>query len=236
MANVNPKTDRTKFVRLGNRLLSLVLKKRIAENLLGDLEETFNDKSKTDLKAAKWWYTKQFLLTFVSSISGRLKSDRTVNLMMLGLAVVIVPIIFCMVAWLSNMDETTPVVWQLLLEGKMHQIVFFAEFWSVQFDALPSVEISMFIGYKSIFWAVFCLALINRIASNPASTVRIIAFMGMIAMILPYLLGMAFIQIYQPIPTQVGPILAFMLLNVFYLLLPVSFLVNKKYRQQTHLK
>jgi hypothetical protein len=235
MANTNLKTESRKFVRFGNRILSLVLKKRTAENLLGDLQETFNDKSKSDPNAANWWYAKQFSLTFIAGICDRLKSDRSVNLMMLGVTVAIVPIIFCMVAWLSNMDETTPVVWQLLLEGKMHQIVFFREFWSVQPEALPSVEVSMFLGYKSIFWAVLCLVLINRIASRPASSVRLIAFIGMTAMLLPYLLGLAFIHIYQPIPTQVGPILAFMLLNVFYLLLPVSFLVNKKYRQHAHI-
>jgi hypothetical protein len=54
----------------------------------------------------------------------------------------------------------------------------------------------------------------------------------MAAMFLPYLAGLVFIQITEPVPTQVGPMLAFMLLNVFYLLLPVSFIVNNKYKQK----
>ena len=231
MNKVNSNAHNYPFIRLGNGLLKLVLRKRTAENLIGDLEEAFNDRAETDLKTAKRWYAKQLVLTFISSISDRVKSDRMLNLSMLGMAVVILPVIFCLVAWLSNMDETTPAIWQLLLDGQLHQIVFFAEFWSVQPQALPSVDVPMFIAYKSILWAALSLMLIFKISSRPGSSVRLVAGLGMAAMLLPYLAGLALIQIAQPIPTQVGPILAFMLLNVFYLLLPISFLVNKKYKQ-----
>ncbi|MFT5674187.1 MAG: hypothetical protein ACI808_000094 [Paraglaciecola sp.] len=231
MNKVNSNAYNHPFIRLGNGLLKLVLSKRTAENLIGDLEEAFNDRAKTDLKVAKRWYAKQLVLTFISSISDRVKSDSSLNLGMLGMALIILPVIFCMVAWLSNMDETSPAVWQLLLDGQLHQIVFFAEFWSVQPQALPSVDVPMFIGYNSILWAALCLVLIVKIESRPASSVHLVAGLGMTAMLLPYLAGLAFIQIAEPIPTQVGPILAFMLLNVFYLLLPISFLVNKKHKQ-----
>ncbi|MFT4938751.1 MAG: hypothetical protein ACI88A_001780 [Paraglaciecola sp.] len=231
MNKVNSNAHNYPFIRLGNGLLKLVLTKRTAENLIGDLEEAFNDRAETDLRVAKRWYVKQFVVTFISSIADRVKSDSSLNLSMLGMAVIILPVIFCMVAWLSNMDETTPTVWQLLLDGQLHQIVFFAEFWSVQPQALLAVEVPMFISYNSILWAALSLILIGKIAIRRNSSVRLVAGMGMATMLLPYLAGLAFIQIAEPIPTQVGPILAFMLLNVFYLLLPISFLVNKKYKQ-----
>jgi hypothetical protein len=231
MNNVNSNAHNYWFMSLGNGLLKLVLTKRTAENIIGDLEEAFNDRSETDLKVAKRWYLRQFVVTFISSISNRVKSDGSLNLSMLGMAVIILPVIFCLLAWLSNMGETTPVILQFLTDGQLHQIVFFAEFWSVQPQALLSVEIPIFIGYNSILWAALCLVLIGKIATKRTSSVRLVAGLGMATMLLPYLAGLAFIQIAEPVPTQVGPILVFMLLNIFYLLLPISFLVNKKYKQ-----
>jgi hypothetical protein len=158
MNKVNSNAHNYWFVRLGNGLLKLALTNRTAKNIIGDLEEAFNDRSETDLKVAKRWYLRQFVVIFISSISNRVKSDSSLNLSILGIAVIIHPVIFCLLAWLSNMGETTPVILQFLTVGQLNQIA-------------------------------------------------------------------------EPVPTQVGPVLVFILLNIFYLLLPISFLVNKKHKQ-----
>lgn len=210
-------------------LLEKCLAPDTRDHLIGDLTEEYAQRAAQDPSSAtRWFWTQSFRALYHrgADIAG---SVAALKVMVVLSTLFLVPVLFSMMAWLSNMDETAPVLWQLLLEGKMHSMLFEASFWLEQPEALSRVdEVHFLIHPWAAVWVAACLGVVAYCQRTRQLSPHQVAAMGYTLMLLPYLFGLAVIAYYQPEPRKIGPILAFMLFNIFYMVVPLSFMLLKQ--------
>lgn len=228
MSSLQDKYTEPTAIKIANKTLGLLLPESLKDAIVGDLREEHFIRASKDFSSANKWVWRQLFITSFYAINSALRSDRFLQYVVLILCLLGLPIIISMVAWLSNMDETSPYIWNQLLEANMHIILFDGYFWSQIPESIIRIEhITMYIHYGSVVWSVIALLIMCVIKRmNPVSAHQI-ALMGAAAMLLPYLMGWMYINTMLLAPTDIGPILAFMLFNILYMLIPVTYWVLK---------
>lgn len=212
-------------------LLARMLPKEQRDWALGDLQEEYSQRSLRDPLAAKQWIQSQTSKAVGIWLLAVLKSNGLIQSLMCAFAALCMPVIYLMVIWLSNMDETSPIIWEQLLAGEMHKIVLQPQFWSeslaIQFTLQ---DWHMFVHHQALLWAVLCLALLS-LRQHQLSTHQL-ALVGSVMMVVPYVLGIVLIEMFDPAARKIGPLLAFMLFCVFYLAIPLAVMIFRHQRQR----
>ena len=108
----------------------------------------------------------------------------------------------------------------------MHNMLFEGAFWFEQPEAINRIDEFHFLIHPwAAVWVAACLALVAYCRRTRQLTAHQVAATGYTMMVVPYLFGLAIIAYYQPEPRKIGPILAFMLFNIFYMVLPLSYML-----------
>lgn len=218
--------------KLSCAVLEITLPAHIKDQVLGDLQEEYGKRLPDNAAAARRWYRYQALRTVVQYFSQFLGSDKLLKVAVILASFILVPVIFVMVAWLSNVDDTTERVLQYLLAGDMHKVAITREFWAYAVQSVSQQkDLFMYVNMPSVMWASVSLFWIGYKNKKQLMTAHQLALWGSALMLLPYLLGTFYLSAFAMPPRVVGPIIAFMLLSLFYLLVPVTCWVMYRLRQ-----
>jgi hypothetical protein len=127
------------------------------------------------------------------------------------------------------MDETTPQLWEMVLAGEMHKALFVAEYWRDQPEAVSRIhDLGMFINFNSAMWVGVAMALVVFVGSRKQDSLATATMLGFVLMVAPYALSIVYLDIAQLHPKKIGPIIAFTLFNVFYMLPLMAFWLNRR--------
>ena len=160
----------------------------------------------------------QYLRALSLGLWQRSNSPQGLSVILIVATCLILPMLVGLVAWLSNMDETTPQLWQMVLAGEMHKPLFVGDYWQALPEALSRVDdIWMFINYPSLAWTFAAMGLVVLVARKTES-LRAASALGVSLMLVPYCFAIWYLDMAQLPPKKIGPILAFTLFNVFYML------------------
>ena len=215
-------------IKLASALLKKVLPKYSQDALVGDLKEEFFQRKTQSTAGANVWLSRQVLVSLFYAAKRALQSTGLLKIVFLMSCLILGPTLIAMVAWLSNMDETSEAVWQQLLSANMHNIVTYGHFWQQVPEALVGIDhISMFIHNGSVAWSALSLMVIGALMFFRRIHAHQVALLGGLAMLLPYVACWAYINTMMLPPTKIGPIIAFMLFNIMYMLLPLTLMVIK---------
>jgi hypothetical protein len=229
MTNIN---DKYEVPALARFLLQRCLPVYSREGLLGDLNEEHAARATVDPSSATRWYWYQTLRTLLYVMSSVLGSIALLRVLVLALSFLLLPTLISMVAWLSNMNETSPEIMEYLLAGQMHNMLGDSYFWQQQLSAVGHIDFEMYLNVPSVLWAACCLfVLFYTQKKHPLSAHQIAAF-GYGLMLLPYFVGLIYIDSMQLVPTKIGPIIAFMLISIVYLLGPIAYLILQQLNKQ----
>lgn len=212
-------THETALPPLITWLLSRLANPNYRVELIGDMEEEFIERRHAHDNSLGWLLRQTFLAIW----DGQKAMIRTTNFAKaLGvvLCVLLIPTIVVFVGWLSNLKDPSEHLWQLIIAGEIHKILFNAEFWYLAWhkSGVSHLELGMFMHIPSLIWGgVFALSAHVFLKKVMPGIWQYSAF-ALAFFLVPYLFGFALINIFEPVPKSVGPILAFMVLAPFFTL------------------
>lgn len=203
------------------------------DNILGDMLEEFDMRKQTSALTARLWIASQYTRTLSIGVLRQCTTPVGISRIVTLVTLVVLPLLVSLVAWLSNMDTTTPQLWEMVLAGEMHRILFVTEYWQDLPYALSHVnDIDMFISPKSALWACAAIAAVNWIRSKTTAPLPLCCALALILMAAPYIISLVYLQTAQPVPKQIGPIIAFSLLTVFYMLPMIAFWLHRQAKKE----
>jgi hypothetical protein len=231
MLNTNSSEEhRTAMPKLVTWLLSRLANPVYRDELIGDMEEEYLERQQTNQDATNW-LLRQTALAIWDGQNAMVKSTGFVKALSIVLCVLALPTIVLFVGWLSNVDEPSEHLWQLLLAGEIHFILVNTEYWRLVWNesGISHLELGMFINSPSILWAIVFAGSTYLFLKKSNPSVWVFSIFAFAFMLLPYLFGYTVISSTEPVAQKVGPILAFMMLAPFYILpLYVCFLFKLK--------
>jgi hypothetical protein len=227
MLNINSSEEQhTSMPKLATWLLSRLANPVYRDVLIGDMEEEYTERQQTNQNTSNW-LLRQTTLAILDGQNAMVKTTGFVKVLSIVLCVLTLPTITFFVGWLSNMREPSEHLWQLLMAGEVHSILFNAEYWRLVWSesGISHLELAMFIHIPSILWAMVFAGSAYLFLKRSKPSVWVFSFCALAYMLLPYLFGYTLISSIDPVAQKVGPILAFMLLAPFFTLpLYVGFL------------
>ena len=230
MLNINSSEEhRTAMLKLATWLLSRLANPIYRDVLIGDMAEEYTERQQTNQESTNW-LLRQTALAIWDGQNAMVKTTGFVKVLSIVLCVLTLPTITFFVGWLSNMREPSEQLWQLLMAGEVHSILFNAEYWRIVWNesGISHLELAMFINIPSILWAMLFAGSAYLFLKKSNPSVWVFSAFALAYMLLPYLFGYTLINSVDPVPQIVGPILAFMMLAPFFTLpLYVCFLFRQ---------
>jgi hypothetical protein len=230
MLNINSsKEHRSAMPRLATWLLSRLANPAYRNELIGDMEEEYTERQQTNQDTTTW-LLRQTASAIWDGQNAMVKSTVFVKALSIILCVLTLPTIALFVGWLSNVDESSEQLLQLLSAGEVHFILFNTEYWRLVWNenSISHLELGMFIHTPSILWAMVFTGSTYWFLKKSNPSVWLFSAFALAYMLLPYLFGYTVISSLEPVDQKVGPILAFMMLAPFFTLpLYVYFLFKR---------
>jgi hypothetical protein len=230
MLNINSsKEHRSAMPRLATWLLSRLANPAYRNELIGDMEEEYTERQQTNQDTTTW-LLRQTASAIWDGQNAMVKSTVFVKALSIILCVMTLPTIALFVGWLSNVDESSEQLLQLLSAGEVHFILFNTEYWRLVWNenSISHLELGMFIHTPSILWAMVFAGSTYWFLKKSNPSVWLFSAFALAYMLLPYLFGYTVISSLEPVDQKVGPILAFMMLAPFFTLpLYVYFLFKR---------
>jgi len=214
------------------KLLHWCLPKQSCEYMLGDLEEEFYLRSKRNINGAKYWFWQQAITT-----SGVYLKQNIASMVLLKAATVILSlllfiVVFQLIVWLHNADSLdgfSPFFFDTLISGKIHMAIFESAFWQQLPQTWSKIGGWSFLFDKlSLVFSFFSCCLFVYLERCKINSAHQLALLGCIVVFIPYIIGIGYINFYAFQAKMVGPVLSFTLLNAFYLILPVAYMLLRK--------
>lgn len=213
-------------------LMSMILPKQIESNLIGDLIEEYQLLIADGRKDADAWFWRQAMETNLIYISSLLRRPSVLRKLNILVPFILFTFASLLITWLSHMDSLegyTEGMWQSLLEGKIHLALFEPAFWQeINQTLLKMGDLSMYLHLPSMLFTSVSMLLLYKLDKKLNFSVLKMAVWGYGLMLVPYSWALIHINTQQLMPTQIGPLLAFGLITIFYMILPISYMVNKK--------
>jgi hypothetical protein len=217
--------------KLAMFLINLILPTHLIDTLLGDLLEEFQCKAEEDHKFANQWFWQQSLQTSALYFSKVFSSPSFAKKLNIFIPLCMLVGIILLVVWLSDMDELVGFsdgFWDSLLQGKLHMALFESAFWEQSINVLFNMNIWMFIDLRALLLATFNIGLLSYLNKTQTMSALRLAVWGYSLMLAPYVLSVSYLSNHALAPKETGPIIAMGILSLMYMLIPVSYMVNKK--------
>jgi len=218
---------------IAEKLLSFFLPNTIKNEILGDLEEEFNEHLTrfSNNKRARYSYWQHALKTLCQFIAIRGKNSllssngNQVIALIMGSVVFISSLL--LISWLSHLagaENFTQSMATALAQGNPHKALVQSQFWQISFTNIKYANnLAYFFQLEAFIWAVCSIFMVNLIRSKQFINKKHISYLSLSVVFLPYTVGSIFLQFnHYPTP-QVGLILAQMIFSVFYLTLPMTY-------------
>jgi len=230
MLNINSsKEHRSAMPRLAMWLLSRLANPAYRNELIGDMEEEYTERQQTNQDTTTW-LLRQTASAIWDGQNAMVKSTVFVKVLSIILCVLSLLTIALFNGWLSNVDESSEQLLQLLSAGEVHFILFNTEYWRLVWNenSISHLELGMFIHTPSILWAMVFAGSTYWFLKKSNPSVWLFSAFALAYMLLPYLFGYTVISSLEPVDQKVGPILVFMMLAPFFTLpLYVYFLFKR---------
>jgi hypothetical protein len=218
MFNTNsPEKLSTSMLQLAIWLLNRLANPAYRDELIGDMEEEYTERQQTNQDTSNW-LLRQTALAIWDGQKAMVKSTSFLKVLSIILCVLTLPTIVLFIGWLSNIEEPTERLWQLLLAGEVHSILVHSDYWKHAWNesGIAHIELSMFINIPSILWAMVFAGSAFVLLKKFTPSVWVFSAVSLVFISLPYLFGYVVISSFEPSAQKVGPILAFMLLAPFF--------------------
>ena len=153
-----------------------------------------------------------------------------------GLASISIAIFYVLVVaiiFLSNAGPSQITGDAYWTNGAIHLFFFEAEFWRF-FGPLGQADTSLnlFINVPSILWFLMSCTLLFFLDKKSPLSLRSFAILALTLLLLPYIWGVAYFNLFEVPLKECGPIIAFMWISILMLILPFGFGLIRKVQQR----
>jgi hypothetical protein len=215
--------------RLALVLLNKLLPDSVNDDISGDLIEEFNQSSKTLFKSKYTFW----LHTLSTCLRYNMNNKAAVSLVLAFISIGLFYGLIVAITFLSNADNTLVFDNSYWTNGAVHLFFFEAEFWQLFGNQeLSETSWQLFINIPSVLWFLFSCTWLYCLDKKYLLNLQSFAILALTFLSLPYLLGVAYFNLFDVPLRESGPIIAFMWLSILYLILPLSFGLIRKVHQQ----
>ncbi|RTE85496.1 MULTISPECIES: hypothetical protein [Gammaproteobacteria] len=209
--------NHTALPKLVGWLLSRLANPAYKNELIGDLEEEYIERQSAHQETTKWLCS-QAMFAIWDGQKAMARTTKFVKVISIILCILALPTIVFFVGWLANMQDPSEQLWQLLVDGKIHAILFNSEYWQSAWNehGLGQIGLATFINVPGIFWALLFAGASYLFLSKTNSNSWQYGIFALAFIVVPYLLGYAAISALEPEPQKIGPTIAFMVLAPFF--------------------
>jgi hypothetical protein len=215
--------------RLALVLLDRLLPASVNDDISGDLIEEFHQSSET-LFTRKYTF---WLHTLATCWRYNMNSKTVASFGLASISIVIFYVLVVAIIFLSNADQSQITDDAYWTNGAIHLFFFEAEFWRF-FGPLGQAETSLnlFINVPSILWFLMSCTLLFFLDKKYQLSLRSFAILALTLLILPYIWGVAYFNLFEVPLKECGPIIAFMWISILMLILPFGFGLIRKVHQR----
>lgn len=208
-------------------LLELALPEPLNDEIAGDLYEEFmnTNSPKHKRKIWFWWQT----LCVITRVRMNCRNLLTAAL------VVFSTLIFAMltgaILFISNAVDDVLFAKSYWTDGNVH--LFFIEqvYWQHFGRVAQDFSIQMFINIPAMVWSAVAIGTLITVHKTRVLPPLYFAGLSLLLIIAPYIYGV-FVFISNDVALrQSGPIIAVMWLSIWYMVLPVCYLITRQFRQ-----
>jgi hypothetical protein len=218
---------------IAEQILSLCLPSAIKNEVLGDLSEEFNldIKRSANRKYAVCRYWQQVLKTSTqyTIIRGKhslLDASLKQKLLLLTGGIIFVTC-YLLITLLSNINSTEVLaidIFSELKQGNTHTIFMQKGFYPLAATSVYKIKgISYLFQFEALLWTLLSVK-IFRLLKKSTITKTLFFIVSSTWLFIPYVLGTSYLKITSLPIQQVGPIVAFMLFSILYLVLPMAYM------------
>lgn len=217
--NKSPQNHSASMPQFFSRLLSILANPAYRDELIGDIEEEYKERQRTNKNAGEW-LLRQTALAIWDGQKAMVKSTNFLKVLSIILCILAMPSIALFVGWLSNMEQPSEQLWQFLLAGELDNILLHSNYWKEAWNesGIAHLKLSMFVNIPSLLWAVVFASAAYMLLRKFTPSAWIFSALSLAYLLLPYLFGYMVINLSDPAAHRVGPILAFMILAPFFTL------------------
>ncbi len=224
-------------------LLSLCLPSAYKNEVLGDLAEEFNQDivRNKNYRLARIKYWQQALKTPIeyTIIHGK-NSVFDTNLqqnIMLFIGSITFISCYLLITWLSNINGAEEIILDVsskLQHGNIHKILIQTMFWPLATTSIYEIKsLSYLFQFEALMWTFISVKLITFYRYKSRISKANFFIFSFIWLLIPYVFGAIYLKLNLLPIQQVGPIVAFMLFSILYLILPITYMNFKNF--STHL-
>lgn len=216
--------------KLAVKLLNWFLPEDVKSEIIGDMTEEFND-SKDSLQKRKSRFWQQSITTlgqYFMTTKSLLKSA------VFSLSIVVFLALSVAVTFLSHGEDDGKIYsnsyWT---NGHIHLFFTESNFWDFISKTPKLMEPHLFINTPSIVWTFACICLLLLVRNRDWFTHKIFCITALVMLFTPYLCGVIAFKVNDIPLNQSGPVIAIMLLSIWYLILPLSYFFAKSLNKDT---
>ncbi len=225
------------LLSLCKQLLMICLPKRLADNIIGDIEEEYSNlvKQSATVNNADQWLLKQTLLICLRFI---FTSNNLLIALVSFFGLSLFTLVVLGVIWLANIDDPTVLsvnFWENFLTAS-HVVFFEPAFWHYAPQALSdSMNLSLWLDFKAFIYSIISLILLRSIDKRFFLHINVYTLLALSLMFLPYIWGSMQFLLYKIPLKETGQIIATMWFSILYMILPVSWVLIGKLRSSVEL-
>ncbi|MBT1449325.1 hypothetical protein KJ365_00400 [Glaciecola sp. XM2] len=219
------KTNNKKPPTLGIALLEHTLPESIKDDVIGDLHEQYYE-SKDTLLIKQWEFYKQVLLIILRYV---MITKQALSLVCAILALSVFFVVTAGILFLSNNNDAEAFTKPYWTDGNFYQ--FFLDpmlYQSISLELFTGVSPQLFINIPAILWVLLGAGAVFLMSRASKLNLQSIAALSVILLAGPYIWGMISFKTNHIPLVESGPIIAFSLITVSYLVIPLTVLFIKE--------
>ncbi|MFT5899502.1 MAG: hypothetical protein ACI97K_002155 [Glaciecola sp.] len=218
--------------KLGLILLETCLPNSVKDEIIGDLHEQYYESNDRHMikQFSFWWQAALIISRYV------MMNKKTIALILSAVSLAIFLIFTAAILFLSNSDDATAFSKPYWTNGDFYQFFLDPMLYSyISGEMFAGITPQLFINIPSILWSLAGVGLIIILKKTSKLNLQTIAIASLLLLVGPYIWGMLNFKANEIPLRESGPILAFTLISVLYLVLPLTALFIKEMFRKTKL-
>jgi hypothetical protein len=212
-------------------LLEKCLPNSVKDEIIGDLhEQYFYSNEPLVLKQLSFWWQAMLVISRYVILSKKL-----IAVIISAISCAIFFVCISALLFLSNSNDAQAFSKPYWTDGNFYQ--FFIDPMLYQFMStkmLEGINLQLFINLPSVLWSLGGVVFFVMLKRRSLLNLQTIAMASLILLIGPYFWGVMSFKTNEIPLQESGPIIAFSLVTVIYLIVPLTFLFVKQMLSRTH--
>ncbi len=211
--------------KIGLFLLEICLPNSVKDEIIGDLHEQYYESEEPiSIKQLNFWYQSAIVIWRCIMFT-----KKTLALALCVMSCAVLFICIAAITFISNSTDAEAFSKPYWTDGNFYQFFLDPILYShISNNMVDGISPQLFINIPSILWMLGGIAIVLLLKKASKLNLQTIAVVSLVLLVGPYIWAVFSFKTNNVPLRESGPILAFMLINVVYLVVPLTILFIKE--------